>query len=199
MNQQQQLINKLLSEGYDFHIGQYIREGFAIFKQNIASFIGFMVVLFGISMVANFIPILGPLAYYFILSPVLAVGYYFVADKIARNQATEFGDFFDGFKHFAQLALLNLVMIGILLLVFTPTLYALYNSGVIEWYMDILNDPTNPPTDLPPFDSTTGIIVLLNLHSGLVSNRGLYLGGSICYFLWNEFLGSLGKQPSSDY
>lgn len=165
--QQQQLINRLLSNGYEFHTSQYIKKGFDIFKKNPWSFIGFMLVLFGISLFSSVIPVVGPFAYYFILGPVLGVGYYIVAHKMLHNEATEFGDFFKGFDHIAQLVLLNLVMIGILLLVFSPTIYTVYESGLVEWYMAVLENPLDPPTDLPPFENLNGTLIFLNFLPAL--------------------------------
>lgn len=161
---QKELINCLANEGYEFRTGQYIQEGFAIYKKNASSFIGFLLVTTAIYVICGITPaFIGSVLYSIILSPVLSVGNYIVSHKISKRQHTEFGDFFKGFNYLPQLVLLNLAITVIFIILFSPTIIEMYQSGIVDWYLDFLKNPLEPPTDLPPVSEKTGMIILLNL------------------------------------
>ena len=91
----------LWEDGYDFDLSKYINRGWEIFKANAANFVVFSLIY---TLAAG---AFGGLLQILIGAP-LAAGFYIVADKIAKNESTEFGDFFKGFDHFVQLILGNL-------------------------------------------------------------------------------------------
>jgi uncharacterized membrane protein len=111
---------------YDVKIGDYFSRGWEIFKQYAWAFILFTLLTFIITGVLTTLP--SPLGMRAvgensvgggnilanILSPILGVGYYFVAFQIARNQSYSFGVFFNGFKKFLPVFLTALVS-GILI------------------------------------------------------------------------------------
>lgn len=111
----------LSNQDYDVKIGDYFSRGLAIFKQYAWAFVLFTLVTFLIGAVLAMLP--HPLGVRTsgdnpfgganllsnILSPVLGVGYYFVAFQIARGRAYGFGDFFHGFKKFLPVFLTALV------------------------------------------------------------------------------------------
>ena len=110
----------LWEEGYDFDLSKYINRGWEIFKGNAANFVVFSLIY---TLAAG---AFGGLLQILIGAP-LAAGFFIVADKIAKNESTEFGDFFKGFDHFVQLILGNLayfiaVLFGFLFLVI-PGIY----------------------------------------------------------------------------
>ena len=119
-------VEQLVNEGYSFDIGNYISQGFDIFKQNIGGFIGYTLLVAAISVFGQLIPVIGALAVS-VISPALTVGYFIVGKKILFNEDYEFGDFFKGFQFLLHLFLGNLVggifiIIGIILLV-VPGIY----------------------------------------------------------------------------
>lgn len=163
-HQQEQLINRLANEGYEFKTNQYIQEGFAIYKKSPFSFIGFLLVTGAIYITCGLIPtFIGSIIYSVALSPTLAVGNYIVSHKIMQRRHTEFSDFFKGFDFLTQLVLLNLATTFIFIILFTPSIIEIYKSGLYDWYLDFLNNPLEPPIDLPPVSEKTSLIFLLNL------------------------------------
>lgn len=116
MNQYQQLIDR----GYEFKMGQYMSEGWDLFKKGAGSYIGFTVVfaiIYVILMVIPFINLLGG----FIIT-VLVAGIYIYSNNLIRGRE-DFGNFFEGFKDFGQIFLFQLV----LFLIFIPLLILLFS------------------------------------------------------------------------
>lgn len=155
-------IEKLLTEGYEFSATQYLGEGWDIYKQQAFSFIGFMFISFVITIFASFIPLIGPIANSLILGPALGVGYYIVADEIARNRFDDFGAFFKGFNKVLQLGLAALTMSIIFIIVMSPSIYSLYSTGIIEWYMEAMQNPLAPPPmeDIPSMFTGTDFMIM---------------------------------------
>ncbi len=102
---------------YTFNMDSYFDRGWNIFRQYMWGFIGFLVLdNLIISTVLSRLPF--PLGnneegqggiLYLILSCALTAGYYIVAVRIAKKQSKTFGNFFDGFKMFLPIFLVNLV------------------------------------------------------------------------------------------
>lgn len=142
-------IDRIINEPIDFKFGDYISRGFEIFQKDMGGFIGFTFVYFLIAMVISLIPYLGSIANSIIVGPALMAGAYLVARKLDRGERTEFGDFFKGFDYTGQLALAALVTSLIVLISLVPFGIVCWNSGIVEWYQEVLANPANPPTDLP--------------------------------------------------
>lgn len=164
-------VEEILEEGYSVRIGDYLRRGYEIFRQNAGGYIGFLLLTMLITTTAQIIPLVGIIISTLILSPALMLGNYLVANKIASGQRTEFNEFFKGFEHIGQLAAYTLVFLLFMLLIFSPLLYSAYNSGIFEWYSQVLTDPTNPPTDLPDFSGSFfgmfGLVMIPYLYLAL--------------------------------
>lgn len=158
-----QKIQDLIDDGYSFTAMDYIREAWAIFKKHAGSFIGFFIVFLFLTMFVSFIPFIGPIANYLVISPVGTVGFYIVAYMIQRKENFSFGDFFKGFEYVGPLMLMSLVLYGIYILVFSPTIISLYRSGVLEWYQNLLSDPMSGMDEMPPFTANNGIMLALNI------------------------------------
>lgn len=116
-------------KGYTFDLGEIINRGWEIFKSNAANFVVFTVIF----MVAlGSLEVLGindglSGIIQLLISAPLTAGFFIVADKVARKEETEFGDFFKGFDHMVQLVIGNfvytiLVIFGMILLFF-PGVY----------------------------------------------------------------------------
>jgi len=117
----------LWEKGYDFNLSQYVNRGIEIFKANWVNFVVFTLIIALINSLPDIISDnLGTVVQLIIGGPLMA-GYFIVARKVARNERTEFSDFFKGFDDFIQLFLGNLVVgilvvVGILLLA-VPGIY----------------------------------------------------------------------------
>lgn len=160
-----QKIQQLIDDGYEFEAMAYIREAWSIFRKEPGSFIGFFLVFMVISGVAGLLPLyIGPLVNYLIIAPVGAAGFYLVAHMIKRGESFTFSDFFKGVEYVKPLALMSLVLYGIYILLFSPSLISLYQTGVIDWYREILQNPFQVSEDLtvPPFSRNNVLILLLN-------------------------------------
>ena len=96
-------VNKLINEGFEFKLEQYIATGFAIFKREYGLFIGFSIVGVLISMAAAFIPVVGSIAQ-IVLTGVLNLGYFYVARKIKLGKKPTFEDFFKPFNSIGKIA-----------------------------------------------------------------------------------------------
>ena len=144
-------IERIIAEGINFRFGDYISRGFEIFQKNMGIFIGFTLVFFIVSMVIGVIPFVGLFANNLVVSPALTVGLYLVARKLDRGERAEFGDFFKGFDFVAQLALATLVMWLFISITLIPFAVIFWKYGWVEWYMDIVQHPRTPPTDMPEF------------------------------------------------
>ena len=154
-------IEQIIAEGYDFKFGDYISRGFEIVQKNWGGFIGYTILFFLLTSVISLIPLVGFIANTFFISPALTVGFYLVAHKLWNNQNTEFGDFFKGFDHIGQLALTALVQTLIVVAVMIPFFIMIKDSGLINWYMDLLNDPIGMQGAVPPTPAGWTFILLL--------------------------------------
>ncbi|HMQ48455.1 MAG TPA: hypothetical protein PKA00_13655 [Saprospiraceae bacterium] len=160
---QQRQIQGFLARDYSFSVSDFLRKGWEIYKQNAGGFIGFLFLYVLISLVANIIPVIGALANSLVISPALFAGFYIVSHIINTNEPNNFGDFFKGFEHWVQLMLMTLVMILIYIVVLSPSIYVFMQSGIVEWYMQVLSNPFDPPSEVPPVDAKTVGIFFLNM------------------------------------
>lgn len=154
-------IERIIAEGINFKFGDYISQGFDIFKKEAGLFIGFTAVFFVVSMVIGLIPALGSVANQLIISPVALVGIYLVSRKLDIGEQVEFGDFFKGFDFVKQLALAALVIGLIVLVTLIPFGLMVWKQGWGEWYMDILQNPSTPPADHPELPPVWTYLLLL--------------------------------------
>jgi len=100
----------LWEKGYEFKLGEYVNRGWEIFQENPVNFVLYTLAYFFIvgSLEALDDGFGGLLQ--ILLGAPLSAGFLIVADKVAREEDTEFGDFFKGFDHFLQLVIGNLTM-----------------------------------------------------------------------------------------
>ncbi len=104
-----------LSQGVNFSIGKAIKDGFSMFGKNAGSYIGFLIVMFFISIAAGlfgmFIPFIGGIAVGVLVTPALLMGFAIFARKQILGENPAFETFFEGFKtNYMQLILVNLVL-----------------------------------------------------------------------------------------
>lgn len=153
----------LIEEGFIFDSRRYVFEAWALFKQNAASYLGFVVLSSVIQLTLSFIPNIGSVLGTFAISPALGLGYYLATHQIKTTGSAAFSDFFGGFQHIVQVSLLTLLTYIIYLLVLSPTLFNFYQSGLLEWYQQLLENPVEMPTDLPTLPRKTTTVFFLNL------------------------------------
>lgn len=122
------LVSREILEVGDYQVktGYYLKAGWEIFKQNILGFVGFCLLAVLIQVILNSIGWFGQLVSFIIAGPLWA-GLFVVSAKLCQHQATQFGDFFAGFRYFLPLLLYNLVasllvLVGLILLV-VPGIY----------------------------------------------------------------------------
>lgn len=93
---------------YEFKLGDYISQGWELFKANAGLFIAFSVLYCLMVGVLCVIPFLGYIGLIAINAPLTA-GFFIVAAKTQKQEPVEFGDFFKGFDRFLPLFLVSLV------------------------------------------------------------------------------------------
>jgi hypothetical protein len=147
---QRNRINKLIDEGYEFELGEYISQGFGLFQKSAGNFIGFAFVAGMIILAASLIPVIGSLASNLILTPALMVGGYLGAHTLHRDQPLEFGTFFKGFDYIGQLALAALVTNLIVFACFIPLAAVLYMGGALNFIWELYLNPLAEP-EIPNF------------------------------------------------
>jgi uncharacterized membrane protein len=112
----------LITGGYSVKSGDWVREGWALFKQKPGEFIGFTVLFAVITAIAGMIPF-GNV----IVGIPLGAGFYVYLFNMFKGRPAEFGDFFKGFYYFLAVILAGLLVtifstVGFLLLIL-PGIY----------------------------------------------------------------------------
>ncbi|MFZ1750598.1 MAG: BPSS1780 family membrane protein [Saprospiraceae bacterium] len=137
-----QMIERALASGYEFKPSSYISSGIDIFKKNPGGYLGF-VVLFGIIyMIINFIPFLG-MFIWIIIGPALGMGFAIAAHRQEKMNDLEFGNFFKGFDHIAQLIVANIILMIIFLIIALPLIFMLgfsFFSAMGSGDVEAIND-----------------------------------------------------------
>ena len=154
-------IESIISNGYDFKFGDYIGRGFDIAKKNWGGFVGFLLLTGLVSGVISLIPKVGQIINALVLSPVLTVGFYIVANKLWKNQESEFGDFFKGFDDVGQIALTAVVQYAIILGSLIPFYFFVKDTGMVEWYFEYLADPIGMQGTEPPLPAAWTFLLTL--------------------------------------
>ena len=149
--------NHLVESGYEFHLPDYFKRGWEIYKRfplGFAGYIGIVIILFivasllleevslafgGLSF-SSYLAFIPNLAYYIIslgIQYCMIAGFYIVGRKIDRDESYGFGNFFDGFQHFSQLLVGSLLVYIITLIAFSlflgPLFYGLIIYGETEF------------------------------------------------------------------
>lgn len=138
-----------------FRLGDYIDEGYNIWKKEAGSFIGIFLVSIVISLGLSLIPLLGALASSLFVSPCLTLGIFLATRTIdVDHHHFQFGDFFSGFDFISKVIVLNLIIFGIGFLLVLP--FIIYGATSIAGLVEF--DSTDPSTF--PFEIFTGGLLL---------------------------------------
>lgn len=169
----QNRIQELIDQGYNFDMGKYISEGIELVKKEIGLFVGYSLVailIIGVASTASgFLKFLRPdsMALQFIsqfttqiitqlVSPPLMAGFLIASHKLYNNEILDFGDFFKGFDYYKELVLQGFIVLGISLVIFSPLLL----EFVILGGFDILGIDRLGAADFAIF-GLTGLILFI--------------------------------------
>lgn len=141
---------------------RWIKEGFGIFKQSPGAWIGGMIVVFLISLVLGFIPVIGQLASY-IIGPIFAGGMMLGCRDQETGGQFRFNHFFDGFSNnTGQLAMVGvLYLVGIILAVIPGII--IMGTGMLELFVN-----PDSATALQNFDPMTFVLAVLVMMALMV-------------------------------
>jgi uncharacterized membrane protein len=133
-------IQKAIDNGYEFKIGNYISNGWELFKKYPGEYIGFTIVFLLIGFTLNFIPFFGFIGS-LIVTPPLAVGWAIASHRAIKDGRMEFGNFFKGFDHIGQLIVAYLLTMIIMVVIALPLLFY-FGLGLLQ------NLSSNNPDDI---------------------------------------------------
>lgn len=123
---------------YNVNSGNWISQGWDFFSNNAGAMLGYVFMLIGVSIIAQFIPIIGPLAQAFVITPALAFGFYLYAYEYDRKGQANFNTFFDGFQHLGKLVPIMLLQAVIFMVAMIPFGAAMFVS------MDMFTGDADP-------------------------------------------------------
>ncbi len=115
------LFERLIEKGYEVNIGDYLREGWEIFRSRAGEFVAYSLIVALVTVVLSGKGGILSLAVSLVTAPLYA-GYFVYVFMIFEGREVRFGDFFKGFNYFLPLLLAGfvagfLVFLGLLLLV----------------------------------------------------------------------------------
>ena len=127
MRTSKEKIETILHSNYSFQLGEYLSNGWEIFKKGFWSFTGFTLVFTAIQVGLSLIPIIGSLGSIIVSAP-LAAGYYLFANRVARNEYQEFNIFFKGFDHIGPLLLQSVIQFLAIFGLAIPLIYTAFSG-----------------------------------------------------------------------
>lgn len=127
-----------------FELGDYISNGFDLWKSGYAGFLGFSLLYMVLSLLINMIPIAGGLVNQLVIAPILTAGAYMYCHHLSRDRRADFETFFSQFKNSGQVIVVYLIYTLLLYLCFIPALLMMGidfqaligNSGALEIYQN---------------------------------------------------------------
>jgi hypothetical protein len=115
-----QKLQNSINNGYNVEIGNYFSRGYEIMKQNMGGYIGYILIMGLIVLVANFLPFIN-LIVGILVTPCLAFGFHLVSHAISvKRQIPPFNEFFNGFNYFGKIVVIALLSSIIYLILFVP-------------------------------------------------------------------------------
>lgn len=119
-------LERIIAEGVDFDIKTTLEKGWDLFKKGAPLHVGFTFLIIMIQL--TFTVYLEDFLFIFtiFLAPALVTGFYLAGNRMSQDDSVEFKDFFDGFKYWMPVVLINLI--SSLLVVFG--IFALVLPGV---------------------------------------------------------------------
>ncbi|MCK9254165.1 MAG: hypothetical protein GX793_08190 [Bacteroidales bacterium] len=141
--QYKQVFEKLINEGYEVKTKQYVQEGFELFKKYSSGFISLYLIIFGIAIIASSPELRNVGNILSLLQAPLIAGFLLVANDVIKGDNPKFVDFFNGFKFFFPLLLLNIIsgifiLLGMVLLII-PGLYLAVSYSFANMFIIFFN------------------------------------------------------------
>ena len=145
--EQQQHLEQTIAQGFSLSSSQCMQLGFRIYRSRfrdfavfalLVPFIGSFFTLFGLGFI-------GTLVLTVLVSPVLNAGFYMAARSTIHKEPWAFSRFFDAVPQALPLIINNTLGLLIGAAVLTPMYFLLERIGFLEWYMEVANNPVNPP------------------------------------------------------
>jgi len=156
-------INQLLQNGYSIDPGGLIASGFQLAGKGFWPLFGFSVGVAVLGTLLSLVPTIGVLVVQFVINPIFLASILLMIAKVHRGESIRWDDLVKGAPKATQLILFTFLYTFILVLVLLPTIYALYNSGFIEFMMEVMENPTMAPEDLAAIPPINAGLVLLNI------------------------------------
>lgn len=165
MNQINRLhVEELLKNGYNFEIGDYISQGWEIFKKEWLTFSIYGLLTFFI-IVLSAITIIGPI---FVVYPLL-IGFVKGADRVQRGENLSLGDMFTGFDKTGKLAMLVVLPLLIMVIMYLPILVLSFLSQGSESMQGVLL-------------LVSAVLGLLIMAAAILFNLALFYAPYLVYF-----------------
>ena len=156
-----------------FDLGEYLDEGFNIWKKRAFSFIGIFIITILIQLTLGALPVLGPFLNSFVVAPCITLGIYLGTQIIDhRDEDFRFDDFFSGFPFFTNIIVLYAIISFLAMLIFTPFLL---HIGIDNLEAFDLADPTTFP--IKSVSWTTILLLLPILYAGLLVSYAIPMLG----------------------
>ncbi len=129
---QNQRIEKLAKDGYNFDFEKYFSSGWELFKKAAGQYMIYTLLYLAISVGLTLIPILGFFAS-LVIGPALTAGYFLASRKLQVDGTLEIGDFFKSFDFVLQLCILGIVssvltIIGLVFVILPGIWFAVASS-----------------------------------------------------------------------
>lgn len=109
MDNYESKIQNLIDNGYDFSIGQYVKNGFELFKSCSNVVVPFSIIYFFASIILVNIHGIDIVMGIFI-SPCIIAGFYIAANLAVQKIQPTFNDCWSGFKMFSNVVMVNLAV-----------------------------------------------------------------------------------------
>jgi|GEM_PF-3528492 len=157
-------LEKILSEYRSFDIGDTLTRGYEIWKKDIWSYMGFFILYMIIIMGLSMIPIAGQLATSILIGPALTLGAAIFAYRLYSKDNAEFSNFFDGFAHWQQIAILGIITSIISIILLSPIIFSLGWSIIADGGASLLTEGFDNLTFSTLSKVGIGISVLLLVY-----------------------------------
>lgn len=177
-------IQRLIDEGYSFHLSAYISTGFNLMSRNTGGYLGYFLLVMLIYVVGSLIPCIGGFALA-VVAPCLMIGFAHVAHLQEMGQPLNFNDFFRGFDRLADL-FITALLTGLLTIAVILPGYILLFAGLFSAFGDDFAgaNPEELYGELPAMILKNGL-ALFGL--ALVLLPAVYLSVAFswsAYFVW---------------
>jgi len=167
-----------LDQGVSLSIGKAIGDGFSYFGKKPGPFILYLLVFFGISMVASvlgMVPYVGSLIVSVLVTPPLVMGFATYNHKAQTGDYPVFENFFDAFKiNYLNLALVNLIIQGI-----GWAITALLLTPYLGDFSALMASAGSDPDAI--------VDIMQEIAAGMLDNIWIIVGAAIAYIVLMVF------------